>query len=153
MGPFLVFFLGCFLMRTHLHWYLFSIKEACAYPAHKNCVVWDSISAPGVLCAPGHLVEQEKLALLLFGILATTHPCGLWVEDFAGPPSCLLLNMEEAFVTNCGWLHHFQYVSVCQFILQKNTIGYLSVIIVSVRFFLPTVFMKQGKGRFLKQLK
>lgn len=102
MGPFLGFFLGCFLVRTHLPLCLFSLKAAYAYPAHKKCVVWGNISAPGVLRAPGHVVEQEELALLLFGILATTHPCGLWVEDFAGCPSCPSFNREGTFVTNCG---------------------------------------------------
>lgn len=115
MGPLLVFFFGCFLVRTHLLWCLFSIKAAYAYPAHKKCVVRDNISAPGALCAAGHVVEQEKLALLLFGIFAMTRPCGLWVKDFAGSPKCCpLFNMEERFVISCGWLHHLQSVSVCQ---------------------------------------
>lgn len=144
MGAFLVFFLGCFLVRTHLPWCLFSIKAA-----HKKCVVWDNISAPGVLFAPGHVVEQEKLALLLFGILAITHPCGLWVEDFAGSPKCYpLLNMEERFVINSRWLHHLQSVSVCQVMLDNNIIGYLAVIIVSMRFFNQPYSWNKEKGDF-----
>lgn len=33
MGPFLGFFLGCFLVRTHLSWSLFSLKAVYAYLA------------------------------------------------------------------------------------------------------------------------
>lgn len=147
--PFLDFFLGCFLVRTCLSWCLFSLKAAYAYPACKKWVVWDNISAPGVPCAPGHVVEHEKLALLLFGILTTTCPCGLWVEDFAGSLTCPLLNMEDMFVTNCGRLHHLQCVSVCQLVLDNNITGYLSVIIVSVSFLMNRVH-EMRKEKILK---
>lgn len=61
MGPFLGFFLGSFLVRTHLSWSLFSLKAVYAYPAQEKCVVWENISAPGARCAPGHVVEREKV--------------------------------------------------------------------------------------------
>lgn len=123
MGPFLGFFLGCFLVRTHLPWCLFSLKVPYAYPGHKSCVVWASISAP---LSSWSCCRIGGTGSLLFGILAITHPCGLWVEDFAGSPSCSLLNIEDRTVTQL-WVTSSPPVCFCVSVYIRQKYNRLSV--------------------------